>query len=100
MKALAQSVQRYSSEVAASRDMFLAVLGHDLRAPLSGINMSVMLLAKPGLSDAARLQTAARIKRASRNMNRLITDLLEYTRSRLGAGIPIDPAECDLGPVC
>lgn len=99
-KALAQSVQRYSSEVAASRDMFLAVLGHDLRGPLSGIDMSAMLLAKPDLSDAARQQAAARIKRASRDMNRLITDLLEYTRTRLGAGIPIDRSACDLGPVC
>jgi signal transduction histidine kinase len=99
-KALAQSVQRYSSEVAASRDMFLAVLGHDLRGPLAGIDMSAMLLAKPGLSDAAKLQTAARIKRASREMNRLITDLLEYTRTRLGAGIPVERTECDLGPVC
>jgi signal transduction histidine kinase len=34
-KALAQSVQRYSSKVAATRDMFLAVLCHDLRGPLS-----------------------------------------------------------------
>ncbi len=99
-KALAQSVQRYSSEVAASRDMFLAVLGHDLRGPLTGIDMSAMLLAKPGLSDAARLSAAARIKRASRDMNRLITDLLEYTRTRLGPGIPIDRSACDLGPVC
>ncbi len=99
-KALAQSVQRYSSEVAASRDMFLAVLGHDLRGPLSGIEMSAMLLAKAGLSDEARQRAAARIKRASRDMNRLITDLLEYTRTRLGAGIPIDRSACDLGPVC
>jgi signal transduction histidine kinase len=99
-KALAQSAQRYSSEVAASRDMFLAVLGHDLRGPLSGINMSALLLAKPGLSDTARQQAAARVKRACRDMNRLITDLLEYTRTRLGAGIPIDRSACDLGPVC
>lgn len=99
-KALAHSVQRYSSEVAASRDMFLAVLGHDLRGPLSGIDMSAMRLAKPGLTDASRIQTAALIKRASREMNRLITDLLEYTRTRLGAGIPIERAACDLGPVC
>ena len=99
-KALAESVQRYSSEVAASRDMFLAVLGHDLRGPLAGIDMTTMLLARPGLSDAARQQTAARIKRASREMNRLITDLLEYTRTRLGAGIPVDRSACDLGPVC
>ena len=99
-KALAESVQRYSSEVDASRDMFLAVLGHDLRSPLSGIAMSAMLLATPDLADAARQQAAVRIKRASRDMNRLITDLLEYTRTRLGAGIPIERVACDLGPVC
>ena len=99
-KALAESVQRYSSEVAASRDMFLAVLGHDLRGPLSGINMSTLLLAKPDLDDAARHKATARIKRASAEMGGLITDLLEYTRTRLGAGMPMELADCDLGAVC
>lgn len=99
-KALAESVERYSSEVAASRDMFLAVLGHDLRGPLSGVDMSVLVLSKPGLSEAARHQAAARIKRASREMSRLVTDLLEYTRTRLGAGMPVTRTECDLGAVC
>lgn len=99
-KALAHSVQRYSSEVGASRDMFLAVLGHDLRGPLSGVDMSAMVLAKPGLSDAGRQQASGRIRRACRDMRRLITDLLEYTRTRLGAGMPIERSACDLGPVC
>ena len=99
-KALAQSVQRYSSEVAASRDMFLAVLGHDLRGPLSGISMSTLLLTKPGLDDASRHKAAARIKRASTEMGGLITDLLEYTRTRLGAGMPMELTDCDVGAVC
>ena len=99
-KALAESVQRYSSEVAASRDMFLAVLGHDLRGPLSGISMATLLLSKPGLDEAARHKTAARIKRASTEMSGLITDLLEYTRTRLGAGMPMELADVDLGTVC
>jgi signal transduction histidine kinase len=99
-KALAQSVQRYSSEVGASRDMFLAVLGHDLRGPLSAIDMSAMVLSRTGLSDEGRLQAASRIHRAARGMKRLITDLLEYTRTRLGAGMPIERTLCDLGPVC
>ena len=99
-QALAESIERYSSEVAASRDMFLAVLGHDLRGPLAGIDMSAVLLLKPGLLETARQQAAQRITRSSREMNRLITDLLEYTRTRLGAGIPIARSLCDLGPVC
>lgn len=99
-KALAESVQRYSSEVSASRDMFLAVLGHDLRSPLSGIRMSTLLLSKPDLDDAARHKAAARIQRASTEMGGLITDLLEYTRTRLGAGMPMELADCDVGVVC
>ena len=99
-KALAESVQRYSSEVSASRDMFLAVLGHDLRGPLSGIRMSSLVLAKPNLDDAARHKAAARIQRASTEMGSLITDLLEYTRTRLGAGMPMALADCDAGAVC
>jgi hypothetical protein len=99
-KALAESVQRYSSEMASSRDMFLAVLGHDLRGPLSGIGMSTHLLAKADLPDEARQQAAARVKRAVAEMGALISDLLEYTRTRLGAGMPMDRAECDLGVVC
>jgi signal transduction histidine kinase len=99
-KALAESVTSYSSNVDSSRDMFLAILGHDLRGPLSGINMSSAVLGKPGLSESARQSAVTRIKRASLEMNRLITDLLEYTRSRLGAGIGVERSACDLGPIC
>ncbi len=98
--ALAESVERYSRELSASRDMFLAMLGHDLRGPLSGIDMSTLVLGKPDLAEAARHKALTRIKRASGEMNRLVTDLLEYTRTRLGRGIPIERSACDLGAVC
>ncbi|MGZ3247862.1 MAG: sensor histidine kinase [Croceibacterium sp.] len=99
-QALAESVERYSAGVEASRDMFLAVLGHDLRGPLSGIDMSNKLLSMPGLSDESRLKAGLRIGRASQAMNHLITDLLEFTRTRLGTGIPIERSACDLREVC
>ena len=99
-KALAESVMSYSINVAASRDMFMAILGHDLRGPLSGISMSNAVLGRSDLSEPARQKAVLRIKRASLEMSRLITDLLEYTRSRLGAGIPVERSACDLGLVC
>jgi signal transduction histidine kinase len=99
-QALGESVERYASDVAASRDMFLAVLGHDLRSPLQGIETASELLITPDLSEAARLQTAMRLKRASNTMSSLITDLLEFTRSRLGHGIPIERSPCDLRQAC
>ncbi len=99
-QALGESVQRYSSDVSASRDMFLAVLGHDLRSPLQGIENAARMLSSPTLSEAARVNVALHVRRASKTMNRLITDLLEFTRSRLGRGIPIERSACDLGQVC
>ena len=99
-QALAESVDSYSARVDVSRDMFMAVLGHDLRGPLSGIAMTGLLLAKPGLSEATLQQASARIGRASKAMNRLITDLLEFTSSRLGSGIPIEKSACDLRKIC
>ena len=99
-QALGESVQRYASDVAASRDMFLAMLGHELRSPLQGIETASSVLAMPALSDAARLQTAARVRRASKIMSHLITDLLEYARSRLGHDLPIERSACDLRQAC
>ena len=99
-KALADSVKSYAAHLSTSRDMFLAILGHDLRGPLASINMGAAVLGKADLADASRRKAITSIKRASLVMDQLITDLLEYTRSRLGAGIPVQRADCDLGPVC
>jgi signal transduction histidine kinase len=99
-QALADSVERYSSEVSKSRDMFLAVLGHDLRGPLTGIRMAADLLAKPELSESTRLQIATRISRACSAISYLSSDLLEYTRARLGSGIPVEKSDCDMANVC
>src|SRR4051794_17467547 len=99
-QALAESVERFSANLAASRDMFLGVLGHDLRAPLSTISVSNRALSEPDLDPSTRQQASARVARSVKSMNRLITDLLDYTRSRLGAGIPIARATCDVGRIC
>jgi signal transduction histidine kinase len=97
---LNQSVQHYVRDVGAARDMFLAVLAHDLRSPLHGIAMANNILASRVLPDAVRIQTAMRASRATKIMDDLITDFLEFTRSRLGAGIPVDRSVCDLGEAC
>jgi signal transduction histidine kinase len=99
-QALAESVERYSANLAKSRDMFLAVLGHDVRGPLSGIRMATDVLVMPTVAETVRIQVAMRIRRASDVIGRLTTDLLEYTRSRLGRGIPIERSACDLSRLC
>src|SRR5688500_18868234 len=100
-QALAESIANYSDEVARSRDTFLAILGHDLRSPLSAVANSALFLASPGvLPPGAPLDAARRVTRGSAKMSAMIRDLLEYTRTRLGRAIPIAPQATSMKEIC
>jgi signal transduction histidine kinase len=100
-QALAESISNYSDEVARSRDTFLAILGHDLRTPLSAVANSGLYLSAPGLlPGGAPLDAARTITRSAAKMNLMIRDLLEYTRARLGRSIPISPEAASMGDIC
>ena len=99
-QALSESVARYSEELGRSRNTFLAILGHDLRSPLTVIAMSAHRLATPGKVAGPELEYVARIRQSVLSMNLMIRDLLEYTRTRLGKGIPVRPISFDVGLAC
>ena len=100
-QALAESIANYSNEVARSRDTFLAILGHDLRSPLSAIANSSLYLASPGLlPSGAPLEAVKRINRGALRMSGMIRDLLEYTRTRLGRAIPISLEAASMDAIC
>ena len=100
-QALAESIGNYSDEVARSRDTFLAILGHDLRSPLSAVTNSALFLASPGvLPPGAALDAVRRVTRGSTKMSAMIRDLLEYTRTRLGRAIPISPRATSMKEIC
>jgi two-component system, sensor histidine kinase and response regulator len=77
-------------------ELFTAVLGHDLRNPLSAILNSATLLERVSKEDVVR-QSAARMLSSGRRMSRMIDDMLDLTRARLGGGIPLRPKEIDFG---
>ena len=100
-QALSESIANYSDEVARSRDTFLAILGHDLRSPLSAIANSGLYLSAPGLLPAGGPLNAARtVNRSAARMSGMIKDLLEYTRARLGRAIPIEPEAGSMEEIC
>jgi len=72
---------------AEERERFLALVAHDLRNPLSAIRLNAELLAR----QAGRGQHALteRILAVTARMCRLIDDLLDLSRGRLGTGIAI-----------
>jgi signal transduction histidine kinase len=96
-EALAESTAAYAEQVNRSRDIFLAILGHDLRAPLQAVSMSTELLLRKTALQGDALQCASNIQRGAGHMTMMVSDLLELVRSRLGKSLPIEPEPMDLG---
>jgi signal transduction histidine kinase len=97
---LAESLGRFAHDVEGSKDLFLAVLGHDLRNPLGAIMMSAStMMAKEG-ADWPHARTVSRILSSGTRMDAMIRDLLDFARTRVGRGIPVVRAEMDLASVC
>lgn len=98
-QALAESVTRYTEDLDQSKETFLAILGHDLRTPLSAIYMSASFMLDTGELDEPHLTLTSRIANSSTRMVRLVGDLLDFTRSRLGGGIPIKREAVNMGSI-
>lgn len=74
----------------------VGIVSHDLRNPLGVISMGAgLLLQMDELSDRAN-KTAQRIRSSAQRSERMIRDLLDFTQTRLGGGIPIERRPADL----
>ncbi|MFJ5257352.1 ATP-binding protein [Pseudomonas sp. NPDC088414] len=80
-------------ETAELREQFIAVLGHDLRNPLFAISAGTeMLLRKhPDPAIEVRLRN---ILGSAQRATRLVDDVLDFARGRLGNGIPVAIQPC------
>ena len=83
----------------AFSERFAGILGHDLRNPLSAIQSSAALLSELDNTPNA-LRASQRILSSTDRMARMITQLLDFTRARLGNGIPLSPTTFDVMTAC
>ncbi|MDB5945474.1 MAG: histidine kinase, partial [Ramlibacter sp.] len=80
--------ERATSEL---REQFIAVLGHDLRNPLAAVSATAELL-EYGRREPELVEMGRRLQAATRRMARLIDDVLDFARGRLGAGMGVSLA--------
>ena len=99
-QSITKAVSSYTKRVNQSRDLFLAILGHDLRSPLNSIAMSAALLPRIVAPAPEAIGVFSQITTNTQVMARMISDLLDYTRTRLGAGMPVTPERMDLAGLC
>ena len=89
---------RERTEALRVNEMFAAVLGHDLRSPLGAIMTSAHAVKRLS-SDEAIAGAASRILSSGQRMTRMIEDLLDTTRARLGSGLPVSLETADLAAI-
>ena len=98
-QALAESIGFFSAQVEQSRNLLLGMLGHDMRSPLQTIQMTAQYLVRlnsgPDISKAA-----ARLISGGAQMQALLDDLMDFSRSHLGLGIAVRPSKANLEAVC
>ncbi|HZI10011.1 MAG TPA: PAS domain-containing protein [Myxococcus sp.] len=73
------------------RDQLLGVVGADLRKPLSAIQLSAGALQRLEGLEAPQQQLVTYMSQAARRMDRMIQELMDFTRARLAGGLPLRP---------
>ena len=96
-KSIAEKELIKQTQIVALREQLIAVLGHDLRNPLSAITMAAELLSSEDKKDNTIL--LAMLKRGSSRMAELVNNIMDFARTRLGEGIILNLQDTILEPV-
>ena len=87
------------TEQALFRETFLGVLGHDLRNPICAAKANAQLLLRSTSLPEAHRAGLTRILTSIERASRLVDQLLDVTRARLGGGIKVDVRPIALAPL-
>jgi hypothetical protein len=98
-QSLAKAVSAYTQRVNRSRQMFLAILGHDLRNPLAAVRMTARVMGRK-THDPDCVRTSSLIETQAQAVVRLVNDLIDFTSTGVGSSIPITCSPVDLRTLC
>ncbi len=85
--------------IAELRERFIGIVSHDLRNPLAAIGLATEVMLHRGRIDVEDQNNVSSIVESSARMTRMILQLLDFTRVRLGGGIPLEVKPIDLRDV-
>lgn len=77
-----------SQQAADLREQFIAILGHDLRNPLTAITLAARLLRARSTEES--LRTVTQIEQSAKRISGLVDNMLDFSRARLGGGFVLD----------
>lgn len=99
-QAVTESVAHYTKTIDHSRNLFLGILGHDLRNPIGAASMAARHLERSGTTDPKQAKILSEIVRTTDRAIRILNDLLDLARSSFGTDIPIRRADVSMAALC
>lgn len=75
----------------------IGIVSHDLKNPLNTILMAAGMVASSEEIGERAVRNTVRIQGAAERASRMIRDLLDFTRARVGGGIPIERRRVEVG---
>ena len=99
-QSLTLAVDSFTQRVDTARKMFLGILGHDLRNPLSAITLSAKLATSEAGGSSQLAEHLSQIVTSADAIAALITDLVDFTSASAGTGLPVALARVDLHVLC
>jgi signal transduction histidine kinase len=99
-QALNESVRLFSEQLDRSRELFMGVLGHDLRTPLHVIQNSTDKLLRRTVTEEQRRELGGYIRDSTQHITGMVNDLLDVASTRLGGVLPIASKPMDAVPLC
>lgn len=85
-----------AKERADFQQQLIGIVSHDLRNPIGAISLGAAVMLNRGNLPANQELSAKQIQQAADRASRMVRDLLDFTRARLGGGIPVQPRSVDL----
>lgn len=99
-QAVTESVAYYTETINHSRNLFLGILGHDLRNPIGAASMAAQWMQRSGTTDPKQAKLVSEFVRATGRATRILDDLLDLTRSSFGTDIPVAKSQTDMAALC
>jgi len=96
-QAMTESVSHYTKMITHSRNLFLGILGHDLRNPIGAASMAARRLVEMGAPGSRQTLVASQIVQATARGLDILNDLLDITRSTFGMEMPVSRKRMDVG---
>ena len=93
-------IQEEFQRAAELEQQLVGIVGHDVRTPLSAILATAQAQLASCQLEPAQRTAFERVARGGERIRRIVDLLLDFTRARIGGGIPVSRTPGDLNELC